>query len=139
MAAVFRQPLAPRPVVPTNPQPSAKPFLPFMLKRPRSPEAISNTSADHLNIKRTRTQSAGAKENVDKQLRRTEREAREAEFRAKYTKAFPSWTFYFDTTDAERNDLAPRVQQLNGVCHSRAVYWPWLTFGFPAHRQILLQ
>ena len=120
MAAVFRQPLAPRPVVSTNPQPSLKAPPPFILKRPRSPEPVAIAQNEHATVKRHRTQSANGKENVtgDKKLSKSEREARESEFRLKYTKAFPSWTFYFDTSDAERNDLASRVIQLNGVSSS---------------------
>jgi regulatory subunit for Cdc7p protein kinase len=120
MAAVFRQPLAPRSMAhipPThNPQQPAKAYPPSLLKRPRSPEPLGISAAhDNAITKRHRTQSANAKENVDKQMRKAEREARESDFRAKYTKAFPSWTFFFDTTDAERNALVPRIVQLNGV------------------------
>ena len=74
-------------------------------------------------MKRYRTASANAKENVDKNIRKAEREAREAEFRTKYTNAFPSWIFYFDTTDAERNALTPRILSLDGVC---ATYVPFI-------------
>lgn len=117
MAAVFRQPLAPRPVVSTNPQQSLKAPPPFVLKRPRSPDPIATYQNDIVTAKRHRTQSANGKENGggDKKLSKSEREARENEFKIKYTKAFPSWTFYFDTTDAERGDLATRVVQLNAV------------------------
>lgn len=120
MTAIFRPPLAPRSTVqvPTTiaPQVALKAHPASILKRPRSPEP-HNLAATHeiAQPKRHRTQSATTKENIDKQQRRAEREARENEFRAKYTKAFPSWTFYFDTNDTERDSLAPRVLQLDGV------------------------
>ncbi|KAI5121958.1 hypothetical protein M0805_002029 [Coniferiporia weirii] len=116
MAAVFRQPLAPRamPQLPMTIAPAASTKA-SVLKRPRSPE-LHNTATTHdlAVMKRHKTTSAMTKENVDKERRRVEREALKEEFRVKYTKAFPSWTFYFDTTDAERDLLVPRVLQLNG-------------------------
>ena len=119
MAAVFRPPLAPRTAAQTQSTiavHAAVKTYPSILKRPRSPEPHSlSATQDIVQVKRHRTQSATTKENVDKQQRRAEREAREDEFRAKYTKAFPSWVFYFDTTDTERDALAPRILLLNGV------------------------
>ena len=94
MATVFRPPLAPRvtsqnsaTMVSLN---SLKLHTSF-LKRPRSPEP-HNLNAIHeiAPIKRHRTQSAMTKENVDKAQRKAEREARENEFRLKYTKALAS-------------------------------------------------
>ncbi|OCB88937.1 hypothetical protein A7U60_g3892 [Sanghuangporus baumii] len=119
MAAVFRPPLAPR-ATSQNSLATAQQHAAFkshtsILKRPRSPEPHNPTAIhEAAPMKRHRTQSAMTKENVDKAQRRAEREARENEFRLKYTRAFSSWTFYFDTTDADRDTLAPRVIQLNG-------------------------
>lgn len=120
MAAVFRQPLAPRHVaqqpsaiVPSNISKASSIYL----KRPCSPD-INNQHAAHFSpaSKKIRTSSAATKENIDRERRRTERESLKEEFRYKYSKAFPSWTFYFDTTDAERDALAGRVAYLHGVC-----------------------
>lgn len=120
MATVFRPPLAPRTTshnsLAITQQHAVFKSHSLILKRPRSPEPHNSTAIHELApIKRHRTQSALTKENVDKAQRRAEREARENDFRLKYTKAFPSWTFYFDTTDADRESLAARVLQLNGV------------------------
>lgn len=117
MAAIFRQPLAPRtaPQLPPIIAPSALSKA-SILKRPRSPDIHSqNAIHDPAATKKFRTSSATTKENVDKECRRAERENLKEEFRYKYTKAFPSWTFYFDTTDAERDALVPRVLYLHGV------------------------
>ncbi|EJD03451.1 uncharacterized protein FOMMEDRAFT_141037 [Fomitiporia mediterranea MF3/22] len=118
MAAVFRPPLAPRTVAQVQSNiaqhPSGKSHQ-SVLKRPRSPETHSSVATHEVApIKRHRTQSATTKENVDKQQRKMDRDARETVFREKYTSAFPSWTFYFDITDAERDSFAPRVLQLKG-------------------------
>jgi regulatory subunit for Cdc7p protein kinase len=56
----------------------------------------------------------------EKERKRAEREAQKEEFRIKYTKAFPSWVFYFDTADRETEELAARVMQLNAVCEASA-------------------
>lgn len=117
MATVFRQPLAPRPA-PQQPLAIAPSTLAkaSLLKRPRSPDILShNATHDPAVAKKFRTSSATTKENVDKERRRAERENLKEEFRYKYTKAFPSWTFYFNTTDAERDALTPRVTYLHGV------------------------
>ncbi|THH09218.1 hypothetical protein EW145_g2176 [Phellinidium pouzarii] len=116
MSAVFRQPLAPRavPQLPMTIVPSVSTKSSF-LKRPRSPE-LYNASAIHelATAKRHKALSVTARENADRERRRAEREILKEEFRSKYTKAFPSWTFYFDVTDAERVALVPRILQLNG-------------------------
>lgn len=118
MATAFRLPLVPCAPHQLSPLINKKASGGSALKRPRSPEP-SVAQLAHDVAKRHRAHAQFTKEQVDlkeKEKRRAEREAQKEEFRAKYTKAFPSWTFYFDTTDAERDALAPRVVQLNGVC-----------------------
>ena len=44
------------------------------------------------------------------------KEAAKEDFRIKYTKAFPSWVFYFDTNESDAEELAARVRQLEAVC-----------------------
>ena len=118
MATVSRQPLAPRVL---HQLPSTLPHSKLQLtpkqKRARSPDPYAYYAPhEPTSVKRHRTQSAVTKENIpDKEKRRAEREALKEEFRIKYTRAFPSWTFYFDTSDAERDFLAPRILHLNGV------------------------
>ncbi len=80
---------------------------PSALKRPLSPEPAAEV-ADHSS-KRARTAQAvvveqsptpavsRAEAKKEKERRREkDRLAREEEFRIKYTRAFPSWVFYFD-------------------------------------------
>ena len=52
----------------------------------------------------------------ERERKRALKEAAKEDFRAKYTKAFPSWVFYFDTNESEAEELAGRVKQLNAVC-----------------------
>lgn len=121
MTTVSRQPLAPRVLhqlpLSTVPHVPTKLQLTPNLKRARSPDPHAYHALHEINaVKRHRTQSAATKENIpDKEKRRAEREALKEEFRIKYTRAFPSWTFYFDIPDAERDVLAPRILYLNGV------------------------
>ena len=91
------------------------------VKRPRSPDAREDHSI--LAAKRTKCVNGIANTVVnaqddchEKEKRKASRDAQKEEFRVKYSKAFPSWTFYFDTSDEEKSDLAARVLQLNGVC-----------------------
>lgn len=84
-----------------------------LLKRPRSPEfGTPRFKPTHKRPKNSTTQEDPQ---VEKEKRRVDRHEMNELFRVKYTKAFPSWTFYFDTTDAEKESLAGRVLQLNGV------------------------
>ncbi|KAH8119656.1 Dfp1/Him1, central region-domain-containing protein [Phellopilus nigrolimitatus] len=119
MATTFRLPLAPRtmPQLSTTTISLASTKVPAAssLKRSRSPEPRGHSARDFITVKRHRTSTATKAENVDgKERRKIERESQREEFRIKYTKAFPSWTFYFDISDAECSALAPRVLQLNG-------------------------
>ena len=60
-------------------------------------------------------------ERKDKEQKRQTREAAKNEFRVKYTRAFPSWVFYFDLDQLDpdaaalRSLLASRVTQLGAV------------------------
>lgn len=98
-------------------------------KRPRSPEPSGDALASQTNPKRVRATHADAnggtqpdEERKDKDHKRQAREAAKSEFRVKYTRAFPSWVFYFDLdqldpdTAALRSSLASRVTQLGAVC-----------------------
>ncbi|KIJ18843.1 hypothetical protein PAXINDRAFT_109208 [Paxillus involutus ATCC 200175] len=109
------------------------------IKRPRSPEPAGDILTTQTNPKRVRatpTEAApvpGAdEERREKEQRRQARETARNEFRFKYTRAFPSWVFYFDLdqldpeTAALRNSLVSRVLHLgarvedffsNGITH----------------------
>ncbi|KAF9227473.1 hypothetical protein BS17DRAFT_775570 [Gyrodon lividus] len=95
------------------------------VKRPRSPEPAGDVFATQTNPKRVRATPAEPapvtvpdEERRDKEQRRQAREAAKNEFRFKYTRAFPSWVFYFDLdqpdneTAALRNSLISRVHHL---------------------------
>lgn len=55
---------------------------------------------------------------MERRADKEDRERLEARFRDKYTRAFPSFKFYFDSIDPSvRNSLANRVSQLGAVCN----------------------
>ncbi|KAG9316526.1 Dfp1/Him1, central region-domain-containing protein [Chiua virens] len=95
-------------------------------KRPRSPEPTGDVLAVPATSKRVKanlTESATTtlldEERKDKEQRRQAREVAKNEFRIKYTRAFPSWVFYFDLDQLDpdaaalRSSLASRVIQLD--------------------------
>ena len=84
-------------------------------KRLRSPER--GVHAQPI-MKRARLVPVAARD-LQKE-RKAEREQREAEFRDKYTRAFPTWKFYFDTEkplSVSQSSLKMRVVQLGAVSH----------------------
>lgn len=110
-----------------SPQKSRTPSA--SVKRARSPEPTGDALASQTSTKRVRatlaepiTTTLPDEERKDKEQRRQTREAVKNEFRVKYTRAFPSWVFYFDLdqldpdTAALRSSLASRVTQLGAVC-----------------------
>lgn len=129
-AVVARRPLAPRAQqgqIPTIISPAATKAHTTVLsasKRARSPDVRhTHTPAGESQVlKKARCVAAGAttmmreQDARDKERRRAEREAQKEEFRIKYTKAFPSWVFYFDTAESEGQELSSKVIQLNAVC-----------------------
>jgi hypothetical protein len=94
-------------------------------KRPRSPDANSTTA------KRPRPSPSNAamrkEERKAKENRKAEREIQRADFRLKYTKAFPSWSFYFDSDHlgvdhSLRELLESKISQLGGVRKSKFIH-----------------
>lgn len=84
-------------------------------KRPRSPEKPENPPQSVF--KRFRSTQGPVARDLQKE-RKTEREQRETEFREKYTRAFPTWRFYFDTEkpmSISQSSLRTRVLQLGAV------------------------
>ena len=91
-------------------------------KRARSPDPLGDT-----NPKRAKGGLpspgilAAREERKEKERRKMEREAQKEEFRIKYTRAFPSWVFYFDLdlldpdSVSAREYLDAKVSQLGGV------------------------
>jgi regulatory subunit for Cdc7p protein kinase len=67
-------------------------------KRPHSPDPVVEPSVIQSQTKRAKAvePTLTEDERLAKEHRRAERALQKAEFREKYTKAFPQWNFYFD-------------------------------------------
>ena len=127
MATPNRRPLTTRTL--QNPTvPSARSAS--LSKRPRSPEAHPDPSAPRISSKRVKTTapySTTAPAQVSasttrpstkdrKYAERAEREQQRAEFRDKYSRAFPTFTFCFDIDNVGPVDaLVSMIHQLGGV------------------------
>jgi hypothetical protein len=125
MATLNRRPLANRPLA-HNVSPSRSKLSCIFsgAKRPRSPERAENI-ASHPSAKRVKASNSAAghlhasntsvPRDVTKERNRLEREA---EFREKYTRAFPGWTFYFEEgrmASQLQERLEDAIEQLGGV------------------------
>lgn len=103
---------------PCHPTPATSSQKLSSAKRARSPEP---PILDPLSSKRLKPAfSSNVREDTkkDKDRKRTERER---EFRVKYTRAFPSWIFYFDIDDLSQDKLALRDRLQRGVLELGAV------------------
>ncbi|KLO16449.1 hypothetical protein SCHPADRAFT_919902 [Schizopora paradoxa] len=131
MAAIARRPLYPRVDIPVAPAALAAANSPatsmarralggiINLKRPRSPEPHATRAVGETSLKRSKASApapAKEKETTTERARekRSTRAAQDDEFKAKYSKAFPSWTFYFDIAEHDMSDLEQRVAALGG-------------------------
>jgi hypothetical protein len=98
-------------------------------KRPRSPELPGELHVNQTSPKRAKAAQPSPsritrreEDRKNREQRKTEREAQKAEFRVKYTRAFPSFVFHFDldTLDPEsaatRRNLEAKVISLGAVC-----------------------
>jgi regulatory subunit for Cdc7p protein kinase len=96
-------------------------------KRPRSPDALLD-SQQSLNAKRTKpvplspsvALALQEEESKLKEKKRAEREAQKEEFRLKYTRAFPKFSFYlhWDVSDGDpdaRERLQARINYMDAV------------------------
>ncbi|KAJ2936555.1 hypothetical protein H1R20_g534, partial [Candolleomyces eurysporus] len=88
-------------------------------KRPRSPEPTENSSTAKKARASTAISASALQKEKEAKRERLEREQQKQEFKDKYTRAFPSWTFYFDTENismktSQINLLKGRVEQLGG-------------------------
>ncbi|KAF9502036.1 hypothetical protein BDN71DRAFT_1460637 [Pleurotus eryngii] len=88
-------------------------------KRARSPEPHPAKATKRIRPLAQAATTAVAEEG--KGRKKVEREQQKAEFREKYTKAFPSWVFYFDpdildvaNTEALRQDMKRKIHLLGG-------------------------
>ncbi|KAG1735089.1 Dfp1/Him1, central region-domain-containing protein [Suillus paluster] len=90
----------------------------LLAKRPRSPDHAGETPETVKRVRAAPAEATHGEDRKDKERRRVEREAQKAEFRLKYTRAFPGWVFYFDLdlldpeSAALRDSLAARVMHL---------------------------
>jgi regulatory subunit for Cdc7p protein kinase len=94
-------------------------------KRSRSPDAEEKTESSSKRVCTTFiVGETAANEKPSRQAVRerkfTEKEQQKAEFRDKYRRAFPSWTFYFDLDHIEPDrtvvsSFESRIQELGGV------------------------
>ncbi|KAJ3564328.1 hypothetical protein NP233_g8367 [Leucocoprinus birnbaumii] len=79
----------------------------------RHKSATLNTNPPHKAVKKERDPEAIKKKEEEK----ASREQQRAEFREKYRRAFPGWTFYFDTlsiNDKRRESFQSRIEGLGG-------------------------
>lgn len=88
--------------------------IPVSAKRPRSPDGREAPRAAATKRPKCIVLSP-LEDRKEREKKKAIRDAANEEFRVKYTKAFPSWTFYFDTPDWDNESLAARVSLLNGV------------------------
>jgi regulatory subunit for Cdc7p protein kinase len=116
----------------------ARDFAPMFMfatnKRPLSPdggETIYGSSkrvksqASVLKVATPNTNKRDITERRDKLRQKEERQQAKEEFIAKYTKAFPSFVFYFDERDGNIRQLAEsRVLTLGAVCSSLFAHYP---------------
>lgn len=83
-------------------------------KRPRSPD---HGDAPHTKRVRAITQDSATSRNINKERKNAEREA---EFKQKYTRAFPGWIFYLDSETLAKNvehTFRAKILHLGGVGH----------------------
>ncbi|KAF8629179.1 hypothetical protein AX17_005764 [Amanita inopinata Kibby_2008] len=93
-------------------------------KRARSPDPEDVTTALPKRVRSTPTVEDAAEQDKSsrqaaRERRIAEREQQKAEFRDKYRRAFPSWTFYFDLEHIEPDrtvisSFETRIQELGG-------------------------
>jgi regulatory subunit for Cdc7p protein kinase len=102
---------------PSNPSPAKQLRISSTSsKRPRSPEQPEP-------YKRVRSatvkSTVPATRDLTKEQRIAEREQKEEEFRRKYSRSFPLWTFYLDIDNIDRSlvqSFKSRLRHLGAVC-----------------------
>ncbi|KAK0212983.1 Dfp1/Him1, central region-domain-containing protein [Desarmillaria ectypa] len=90
------------------------------IKRPRSPEVSHMDGAVEFKRQRAAGTDISAPKYKDKERRHTERAQKDKEFKDKYSRAFPTFTFHFDLSHLEpdtglRKSLEARIVQLGGI------------------------
>lgn len=97
-------------------------------KRPRSPEPGEHLSASQSKRARGASTSASLREKERRRDKedRLDKEQQKQEFREKYSKAFPLWTFYFDLDNISMKSsqvklLTSRIEALGGVSRTHSI------------------
>jgi len=116
-----RRPLASRFLQgPSQPSPGKQARTVSGSKRPRSPD--HDDAPIHPHTKRVRATTQDCHTTSHKERKYAEREQKEAEFKQKYTRAFPGWIFYLDSETLAKNvehTFRAKILHLGGVCHLR--------------------
>lgn len=117
MATLNRRPLTHRSLQhppPFSPLKSARAFS--ASKRPRSPDPSLDPSISQQSSKRIKAiaPSPAIVRDKTRERKHTEREQQKAEFKDKYTRAFPTFTFYFEE-DVALDTYEDMIEQLGGV------------------------
>lgn len=132
MTSVSRRPLAARPPQSLAPAPSPARHLKSaqLPKRPRSPDSAAHNLGSLIKRHKPTLTSTSTQANPIKKERkpehaklkeqqRAEREQQRLEFKEKYCRAFPNWTFHLDTESMESEhqleSFQSRIQQLGAV------------------------
>jgi len=117
-----RPPLAPRALSLQIPS-IISPLKRSVSKRARSPDPALETISKRAKNGPPSPGTLADREDErrERERRKTEREAQKEEFRIKYTRAFPTWVFYFDLdlldpdSPSAKEYLQAKVSQLGGV------------------------
>lgn len=131
MATLNRRPLVNRSIQPSLSFSPLKSRSMSGTKRPRSPDPQPDTTTSHPIAKRVKAVPPAPIRELGRERKHLEREQQKAEFRDKYTRAFPGWTFCFDEDNigiGPSESFKTRIRQLGGVRHSSI-----LLFIFVAH------
>lgn len=108
---MHRRPLAQRPLQPPAP------------KRPRSPNTVLELSTSAKRAKPA-SQSKVPVRDKARERKHVEREQQKAEFKEKYTRAFPGFTFYFEdgvVGSPALNAYEEMIDKLGGVTLTRSL------------------
>jgi len=115
-----RRPLASRSIQGySNPSPAKQLRIPSTSKRPRSPDH-HEPLATHKRVRSTTVKSTiPTTRDLTKEQKIAEREQKEEEFRRKYSRSFPLWTFYLDIDNLDPSLVQSfkfRLRHLGAVC-----------------------
>ena len=118
--ALQRRPLAGRSLQgPSNHSPSKQLRISSTSKRPRSPDHCEPQTTHKRVRSATVKSTVPTTRDLTKEQRIAEREQKEEEFRRKYSRSFPLWTFYLDIDNIDPSlvqSFKYRLRHLGAVC-----------------------